>query len=172
METKEIIIFSVIAIFAVLLSSFAYFNPDNNYITGNAVSNGGVDDQGDKESANPDKGVLKGTVTYTIKDGSTTINSEYAENASLYFSKKDNTISNFAKVKQSSKEYKSNVVTIDVDGSNSRCSSNSYTTILSYYDDNANGQEDGSEFTVYKTIADANGCYAAKLKGGDYNIYL
>lgn len=174
MEKKEMLIVSVLAIFAVVCSSLLYFSSDsNNYLTGNAIVSGGQsDDAGDKETANPEKGVIKGTVTYTIKDSGTIINSEYAENATIYLAKQQNTVSDFSKVVLSSKKFKSNTITVDVDGSNSRCSSNNYETTLNYYDENSNGEEEGSEFEVYKTTTDENGCYAAKLKGGNYDLYL
>lgn len=171
MDKKELVVFAVIIVVLISFSSLIYFN-GSNFITGNAVSEGQVSGGGDKEKANPNKGVLKGTVNYTIKEGETVVNREYAENATLYFIEAGDIISNYSKILASSHPYKQNVVTIDVDGSYTRCSSRDYDTNLNYYDENSNLQEEQSEFSIYNISTDYDGCYAVKLPKGSYDIYL
>ncbi len=171
MEKKELILFSIVIIALIAFSGLIYFN-GSNFITGNAVAEGQVTGGGDKEKANPSKGVLKGTVNYTISEGDTVVNREYAENATLYFVETGDIISNYTKILPSAHPYNQNVVTIDVDGAAVRCSSADYITNLKYYDENSNLQEDKPEFYVYTVSTDVNGCYAIKLPKGSYDIYL
>ena len=171
MDKKELILITIIIATLITFSSFLYFS-NSNFITGNAVAEGQVIGGGDKEKANPSKGVLKGTVNYTISEGETIVNREYAENATLYFVETGDIISNYSKILSSSKNYKQNIVTIDVDSAITRCSLADYPTNLNYYDENSNLQEDNSEFNVYNISTDVNGCYAVKLPKGSYDIYL
>lgn len=171
MDKKELLVFAVIVIALITFSSFLYFN-SSNFITAFAVSEGSVSGGGDKEKANPNKGVLKGTVNYTISEGETVVNREYAENATLYFVETGDIISNYSKILLSSHPYRQNIVRIDVDGADTRCSLEDYTTNLNYYDENSNQQEDHSEFSIYNVSTDYNGCYAVKLPKGSYDIYL
>lgn len=171
MEKRELLTFAIFTLFLIFISTILYFN-NSNFLTGLAVSGGSVVGGGDKEKSNPSKGVLKGTVNYTISEGETVVNREYAENATLYFVGAGDIISNYSKILASSHPYRQNTVTIDVDGPDTRCSLADYTTNLNYYDENSNLQEEPSEFSIYNISTDYNGCYAVKLPKGSYDIYL
>ena len=143
---------------------------NNNSLTGFVVvSSGNAASIGNQKVADPSYGVAKGTLDFTLTDDDTVIGTSIGNNHILYFSKFS--VEDLELIKASSSSFSGTLSNTDPDGSDSRCSSGTYTTTKMYYDEDDDSEEDDSEKEVYAVTTDANGCFAIKVKSGNNNIY-
>ena len=139
-------------------------------ITGSVVVSGGSTvSAGNQQVADPQFGVVKGILDFTLADSSAVVGLSYGNNYTLYFSRHN--ITNYTLLRQSLTSFNGNLTGIDGDGASARCSAVNYTTVILYYDENNNNNEESSEKDAYAVTTDVQGCFAAKVKAGNNNIY-
>ncbi len=153
-----------------LVAGFVFDFADKGILTGAFTAQTGQLNQieGQKKD-NPNYGALSGTLTFTIKSGTTIISEDLGSNYMLYFSMHD--ISNWNLVKNDTQVYSGTLTGVDGDGSGSICTSNNYATLRKYYDADNDNTVDPQEFYIYAVTTDSNGCFAVKLPPGSYDIY-
>ncbi|MBI3191011.1 hypothetical protein HYZ41_04895 [archaeon] len=158
-----------IIVFAIIAALF--FFTEGFKVTGFATASKGITaDIGVTSVTNPNYGAIKGTLHFVIKDGDAVISTDKGYDFKLYFSTAS--ITDYALVKTpSGTSFTGTLSGIDPDGTESVCSSSTFTTQKMYYDENNNNAKDSGEKDVYTIMTDSNGCFAAKIAPGSWDIY-
>ncbi len=135
---------------------------------------GGTQNTGEQQKGNPNYGVLKGYLSFVIKDSNNAVIDTEAPSAAqtVYFVAQGENIDWTATVTCST-EIKGKLKNVDSDDASSTCTSVDYETPTAY--SCSATATNGTATTVYKTttsITASNlGCFAAKLPTGNYDIY-
>lgn len=168
-NTKWWVIPTVVFLLA-LVAGFVFDFVDEGQLTGAFTAQTGQLNQieGQKKD-NPNYGALSGTLTFTIKSGTTIISEDIGSNYLLYFSMHD--ISDWNLVKNDTQAYSGTLTGVDADGSGSVCTTADFTTLRKYYDSDNDNIVDPQEFYIYAILTNSQGCFAVKLPPGSYDIY-
>jgi hypothetical protein len=147
----------------------------NNSLTGFIiVGGGGAQSIGEQATGNPKYGTVYGNVIWEIKEGDNIISSEIPDQTiDVYFIPTNKTI-NWNVSVTCDTEIKGALKKIDADGAGARCIENEYASQTTYEctAQDANAQT----IKIYKSTTDMNeeniGCFATKIKPGEYDIYM
>ncbi len=166
-------IYNITAIVLVVLIA-ALFSFDA--ITG-FVSLGGGETQGsgEQQKGNPHYGVIKGYVTYVLRDVDETVieSSAPTESVYVYFAPMDSDVDWSASISCDG-QISGTLANVDSDDGGSSCTPADYPTPTLY---ECTGKlASGEDVTVYRTNTSTEsgngGCFASKTPVGSYDIYV
>ena len=138
------------------------------------ASGGGTQNSGEQQKGNPNYGVLKGYLSFVIKDSNNAVIDTEAPGTAqtVYFVAQGENINWTASITCNT-EIKGKLKSVDADDAGGTCTSVDYETPTAY--SCSATKTDATSTTIYKTstsIAASNlGCFAAKLPTGNYDIY-
>ncbi len=166
-------IYNITAVVLVILIA-ALFSLDA--ITGFVTLGGGeTQGSGEQQTSNPYYGVIKGYVTYVLRDVDDSIieSSAPAESVYVYFVPLDSDINWSASITCEDQIY-GTLTSVDADDGGSACTPVNYQTPTLY---ECTGKlTSGSDVTLYRagtsTESGNEGCFVSKTPVGSYDIYV
>jgi len=168
---KNMLLIGTSAIILVIVASVFM----NNSLTGFIIVGGGeAQSIGEQASANPKYGTVYGSVIWQIKEGANVISSEIPDQAvDVYFIPTSKIIDWNVSVTCDT-EIKGILKKIDADGIGTQCIEKEYDSPTAY---ECNAQDTNNQtIKIYKTTTNMSegniGCFAAKIKPGEYDLYM
>ena len=160
-------ILTVALVVVAIASLFVTINSATELITGYAAA-GQTTPVGNFSVENPNHGAAKGNIRWVIYDGENIIASDAPEEiVTVYFVPQNVKVDLDAEMK--CKKVGGALNNVDADDEGSQCVAHKYDSPTSY-------ECAIDKVTIYKTntsMADGNeGCFAARVAGGDYDIYI
>lgn len=168
---KNILLIGIFVVALIFVASIFINNSLTGFII---VGGGGAQGVGEQAAANPKYGTVYGSVVWQIKEGDNVISSEIPDQAvSVYFIPVGKTVDWNVSV-TCDNDIKGDLKKIDADGVGEQCIQKTYGSPTAF---ECTAQDtDGQEIKIYKTttdMAEGNiGCFAAKIKPGEYDIYM
>lgn len=158
-------------VLVILIAALFSFDAITGFIT---LGGGETQGSGEQQTGNPYYGVIKGYVTYVLRDVDTVIESSApAESIYVYFVPLDSDINWSANI--TCEDQISGVLTgVDADDSGDSCISVNYQTPTLY---ECTGKlTNSSDVTLYRastsTESGNEGCFVSKTPVGSYDIYV
>jgi len=166
---ERIEVIAAMTVLALFLASTLNASP-----TGFATADkGGTQGSGEQQKGNPKYGVIKGFLTFVIKDNGVVINTETPSDSDYIYFVAQNEQINWTQSITCNTEMGGKVKNTDADDAGTACTSVDYESPTAY--SCTATKTDGTQTTMYRTntsIASSNaGCFAAKLPTGNYDIY-